>query len=88
MFNRLPFLTLQSARDLTLRNRRFYTQDGHTAALQTLPFMYFFNQYMYWIFLNMLHNLHFFLFKIPFISYATFFGSCIIRILHTGCAKI
>jgi hypothetical protein len=39
-------------------------------------------------FLNMLHNLQFFLFKMPFILNATFFGPCIIRILHTGCAKI
>ena len=38
--------------------------------------------------LNMLHTLRFFLYKMPFISYATFFGSCIIHILNTGCAKI
>jgi hypothetical protein len=36
----------------------------------------------------MLGTLYFFLFKMPFISYATFFGSCIIRFLHTLCAKI
>jgi hypothetical protein len=39
-------------------------------------------------FLTMLHTLHFFLFKMPFIFHdATCFGSCIIHILHTGCAK-
>jgi hypothetical protein len=30
----------------------------------------------------------FFLFKIPLFHNATYFGCCIIRILHTGCAKI
>jgi len=35
----------------------------------------------------MLHNLRFFLFKMPFIHNATFFGSCIIHILNTGCAE-
>ena len=34
--------------------------------------------------LNMLHNLRFFL----LFHNATLFGSCIIRILPTGCAKI
>ena len=33
----------------------------------------------------MLHTLLFFLLKMPFISY---FGSCVIHILYTGCAKI
>jgi len=35
----------------------------------------------------MLHNLLFFLFKMPFHN-ATLFGSCIIRILPTECAEI
>jgi hypothetical protein len=35
----------------------------------------------------MLHILHFFLFKMPLFHNATFFGSCIIHILYTGCAK-
>jgi hypothetical protein len=39
-------------------------------------------------FLNMLHALSFFLFKMHLFHNATFFGSCIIRTLHTGCAKI
>jgi hypothetical protein len=38
--------------------------------------------------LNTLHTLRFFLFKMPFILNTTLFGPCIIRILHTECAKI
>ena len=41
--------------------------------------------------LNMLHNLRFFFFlssKCRLFHNATFFGSCIIDILNTGCAKI
>ena len=39
--------------------------------------------------LNMLHNLRFFLSsKYRLFHNATFFGSCIIYILNTGCAKI
>ena len=38
--------------------------------------------------LNMLHTLRFFLFKCRLFHNATFFGSCIIYILNTGCAKI
>ena len=53
---------------LTFRNRASYIYDGHTATLQTPHFIYFFNKYTYWIFLNMLHTLSFFLFKMPFIS--------------------
>jgi len=37
--------------------------------------------------LNMLNNL-FFSSKCRLFHYATFFGSCIIHILNTGCAKI
>jgi len=36
----------------------------------------------------MLHNLRFILFKMPLFHNATLFGSCIIRLLPTGCAKI
>ena len=38
--------------------------------------------------LNMLHNLRFFSSKYSLFHNATFFGSCIIHILNTGCAKI
>jgi hypothetical protein len=53
---------------LTFRNPASYKKDGHTATLNTPHFLYFFNKYTYWIFLNMLHTLQFFLFKMPFIS--------------------
>ena len=36
----------------------------------------------------MLHIHRFFLFKMPLFRNATFFGSCNIHILNTGCAKI
>jgi hypothetical protein len=39
-------------------------------------------------FFNMLHTLRFFSSKCRLFHNATFFGSCIIRILHTECAKI
>jgi hypothetical protein len=52
------------------------------------PFYIFFQQIYVQNFLNMLHTLRFFLFKMLLFHNATFFGSCIIRILHTGCAKI
>jgi len=38
--------------------------------------------------LDMLHNLSFFSLKCRLFHNATLFGSCIIRILTTGCAKI
>ena len=38
--------------------------------------------------LNMLHTLRFFSSKCRLFHNSTFFGSCIIHILHTGCAKI
>ena len=39
--------------------------------------------------LNMLHSLHFFFSsKCHLFHNATFFGSCVIHILYTGCAKI
>jgi hypothetical protein len=36
----------------------------------------------------MLHTLHFSLQNAAYFMMLPFFGSCIIRILHTGCAKI
>ena len=38
--------------------------------------------------LNMLHTLRFFSSKCRLFHNATFFGSCVIHILYTGCAKI
>jgi hypothetical protein len=53
------------------------------------PFYIFIQQISVLNFLNMLHILRFFFSsKCRLFHNATFFGSCIIRILHTGCAKI
>jgi hypothetical protein len=52
---------------LTFRNLASYIKDGHTATFNTPYFLYFFNKYTYWIFKHA-HTLHFFLFKMPFIS--------------------
>jgi len=38
--------------------------------------------------LNMLHTPRFFLQNAIYFTMLPFFGSCIIDILHTGCAKI
>jgi hypothetical protein len=35
---------------LTFKNRASYIQDGRTATLQMLHFIYFFNNYKYWVF--------------------------------------
>jgi len=35
---------------LTIKNRASYIKDGRTATLQMLHFMYFFNNYKYWVF--------------------------------------
>ena len=59
-----------------------------SANLQKLHFKYLFNKYTYLNILNMLHNLRFFSSKCRLFHNATLFGSCIIRILPTGCAKI
>ena len=74
---------------LTFRNRASYIQDGHTATLQTPHFIYIFQQIYVLNFLNMLHTLRFFFSsKCRLFHNATFFGSYIIHILHSGCAKI
>jgi hypothetical protein len=53
------------------------------------PFCIFFQQLYILNFLNMQHTLCFFLSSKCHLFYnGTFFGSCIIRILHTECAKI
>jgi hypothetical protein len=52
------------------------------------PILYIFSTNILLNILNRLHNLRFFSSKCRLFHNATFFGSCIIRILHTGCAKI
>jgi hypothetical protein len=77
---------------LNFKDRASYIYDRHTATLQTPHFMYFFQQISVLNFLNMLQNLRFFSLslssKCSLFHNTTFFGSCIIHILHTGCDKI
>jgi hypothetical protein len=35
---------------LTFKKRASYIEDGRTATLQTLHFIYFFNKFKYWVF--------------------------------------
>jgi hypothetical protein len=62
--------------------------DGHTATLQTPHFIHFFNK-IYTEFFKHAAYFKFFSLQnaIDFIM-LPFFVFCIIRILHTGCAKI
>jgi hypothetical protein len=52
------------------------------------PFFIFFQQIYVLNILNMLHTLLFFSSKCRLFHNAIFFCACIIRVLHTGCAKI
>jgi len=61
---------------------------GRTAQLINAAFYIFIQQIYVLNILNMLHNLLFFFSKCRLFHNATFFGSCIIHILNTGCAKI
>jgi hypothetical protein len=35
---------------LTLKNRAYYIEEGRTATIQMLHFIYFFIKYKYWVF--------------------------------------
>ena len=60
-----------------------------TANLQKLHFLYIYSTNIRTENLNMLHTLRFFSsLKCRLFHIATFFGSCIIHILNTGCTKI
>jgi hypothetical protein len=59
-----------------------------TANLQTLHFICLVNKCTYWIFQTCCTFSVFFSSKCRLFHNATFFGSCIVHILHTGCAKI
>jgi hypothetical protein len=72
---------------LTFKNRASCIQDGRTATLQMLHFIYFSTNVSTEYFKHAAHS-PFFFSKCHLFHSATFFGSCIIRIFHTGCAKI
>jgi hypothetical protein len=73
---------------LTFKNRASYILDGHTATLQMLHFIYIFSTNISTEYFKHAAHTPFFSSKCRLFHNATFFGSCIIHILHTGCAKI
>ena len=78
----------KTQRLLTFRNRGSYIQDGRTATHQMLHFIYFFSTNINTQYFKYAAHSPFFSSKCCLFHNATFFGSCIIHILHTGCAKI
>jgi hypothetical protein len=74
---------------LNFKNRASYTKDGHTATLQMLYFIYiyFLTNISTEYFKHAAHS-PFFSSKFRLFHNAVFFGSCVIHILHTECAKI
>jgi len=62
---------------------------GRTAPLMSEVALYIFIQQIYVLnILNTVYTLRFFLFKCSLFHNSNVFGSCIIHILYTGCAKI
>jgi hypothetical protein len=73
---------------LTFKNRAFYIQDGRTATLQMLHFIYIFSTNISTKYFKHAAHSPFFSSKCRLFHNATYFGCCIIHILHTGWAKI
>jgi hypothetical protein len=73
---------------LTFKNRASCILDGRTATLQMLHFIYFFSTTVSIEYFKHAAHSPFFSSKCRLFHNATIFGSCIIHILHTGCAKI
>ena len=73
---------------LTFKNRASYIYDGRTATLQMLHFIYCFSTNISTEHFKHAAHCPFFSSKCRLFHDATFFGSCIIHILHAGCAKI
>jgi hypothetical protein len=73
---------------LTFRNRASYIEDGHALLPSRCCILYIFSTNIGTEYFK--HAVHspFFSLKWLLFHNATFFGSCIIHILHTGCAKI
>jgi hypothetical protein len=72
---------------LTFKNLASYIQDGHTATLQMLYFIFFSANISTKYFKHAAHS-RFSLQNAVYFIMLPFFGSCIIHILHTECAKI
>jgi len=73
---------------LTFKDRASYIQDGRTATLQMLHFLYFFSTNISTEYFKHAAHSPFFSSKCRLFHNATSFASYIIHILHTGCAKI
>ena len=78
----------QGDHTLTFKNRASRIQEGHTATLQMLHFIYFFSINISTEYFTRAAQSLFFSSKCRLFHNATYFGSCVIHILHTGCAKI
>jgi len=65
-----------------------HIEDGRTATLQMLHYIYTFSTNISTEYFKHAAHSPFFPSKCCLFRNATFFGSCIIHILHTGCAKI
>jgi hypothetical protein len=71
-----------------LRTVRPIYRTGRIAILQMLHFMYFISTNISTEYFKHAAHSPFFFTKCRLFHNANFFGSCIIHILHTGCAKI
>jgi len=77
-----------TCKHLTFKNRASYIWDGRTATPQMLHYMYIFSTNISTEYFKHAAHSPFFFSKCHLFHNATFFGFCIIHILHTGCAKI
>jgi len=73
---------------LTFKNRASHIQDGRTATLQMLHFIYIFSTKVSTEYFKHAAHSPLFSSKCRLFHNAIFFGSCIIHILHTGCTKM
>jgi len=73
---------------LTFKYRASHIQDGRTATLQMLHFIYIFSTTISTEYFKHAAHSPLFSSKCRLFHNAIFFGSCIIHILHIGCVKI
>jgi hypothetical protein len=72
---------------LTFKNRASYTEDGRTATLQMLHFIYFFQQIQVLSILNMLHTLRFSFQNAVYFIMLTFFVPVLFTFYLQGVLK-
>jgi hypothetical protein len=73
---------------LTFKNRASHIENGRAATLQMLHYVYTFSTNISTEYFKHAAHSPFFSSKCRLFHNATFFGYCIIHILHRGCAKI